>query len=62
MQAIFYIITGKIKEIKKDSVNSYKIAVQSKSDIQTIINLFSFSDLHPLIGYKAIQYESWLYN
>jgi hypothetical protein len=42
MQAILYLITGIIKEIKEDSVNSYKIAVQSKLHIQTVINLFSF--------------------
>ena len=36
--------------------------VSSKADIQTIINFFSFSDLHPLIGLKGIQYLIWLIN
>lgn len=31
-------------------------SVSSKADIQTIINFFSFSGFHPLIGLKGIQY------
>lgn len=36
--------------------------VSSKADIQTVINFFSFSGLHPLIGLKGIQYLNWLIN
>jgi len=32
----------------------------TKSDIQKVINFFSFSGLHPLIGLKYIQYIKWL--
>jgi hypothetical protein len=33
-----------------------QFAVSSKADIQRVINFFSFSGLHPLIGLKNIQY------
>jgi len=36
--------------------NFNQFGVSSKSDIQTVINLFSFEGLHPLIGLKYIQY------
>ena len=43
--------------------NGYnQFSVSSKSDIQKVINLFSFSGLHPLIGLKYIQYVKWLNN
>jgi LAGLIDADG endonuclease/Cytochrome b/b6/petB len=34
--------------------------VSSVKDIQTVVNFFSFSDLHPLVGYKLTQYQVWL--
>jgi hypothetical protein len=37
-----------------------QFSVSSKSDIQKIIDFFSFSGLHPLIGLKSIQYFKWL--
>ena len=37
-----------------------QFSVSSKTDIQTVINFFSFSGLHPLIGLKNIQYFKWL--
>ncbi len=39
-----------------------QFSVSSKADIQTVINSFSFSGLHPLIGLKGIQYSKWLIN
>ena len=39
-----------------------QFTVSSKADIQTVINFFSFSGLHPLIGLKGIQYLKWLIN
>lgn len=35
-------------------------SVSSTSDIQEVINFFSFSGHHPLVGHKLIQYEKWL--
>ena len=43
--------------------NKYsQFSVSSKADIQKVINFFSFSGLHPLIGLKSIQYLKWLNN
>jgi hypothetical protein len=48
---------------KIDTTNNFnQFGVSSKSDIQTVINLFSFEGLHPLIGLKYIQYMKWLSN
>ncbi len=48
---------------KIDSTNNYnQFGVSSKSDIQKVINYFSFLGLHPLVGLKYIQYEKWLNN
>lgn len=46
---------------KIETTNNYnQFGVSSKSDIQTVINLFSFEGLHPLTGLKYIQYVKWL--
>jgi len=48
---------------KIDTTNNYnQFGVSSKSDIQSVINFFSFSGLHSLIGLKYIQYMKWLNN
>jgi hypothetical protein len=48
---------------KIDTTNNFnQFSVSSKSDIQTVINFFSFEGLHPLIGLKYIQYVKWLNN
>lgn len=46
--------------IEKDRFNQF--SVSSKADIQKVIDFFSFSGLHPLIGLKSIQYFKWLNN
>lgn len=45
-------------ETEKGLYNQF--SVSSKADIQRVINFFSFSGLHPLIGLKGIQYLKWL--
>jgi hypothetical protein len=45
-------------EIEKGLYNQFGIS--SKSDVQKVINFFSFSGLHPLTGLKGIQYLKWL--
>ena len=40
--------------------NFYQFSVSSKGDIQNVINFFSFSGNHPLVGLKNIQYSIWL--
>ena len=42
---------------KINTTNNYsQFSVSSISDIQKVINFFSFSGLHPLVGLKYIQY------
>ncbi len=35
-------------------------SVSSKADVQQVINFFSFSGHHPLLGYQNMRYENWL--
>jgi hypothetical protein len=47
------------KTSRKISIEKGKYAqfsVSSKTDIQKVVDFFSFSGLHPLIGLKNIQY------
>ena len=44
--------------IEKELYNHFN--VNFKADLQKIINFFSFSGLHPLVGLKNIQYLRWL--
>ncbi len=50
--------------IEKDNLfflnKKIQFSVSSKKDIQKVIDFFSFSGLHPLIGLKNIQYFKWL--
>lgn len=39
-----------------------QFSVSSKTDIQNVIDFFSFSGLHPLIGLNSILYFKWLTN
>ena len=50
--------TNRKIETEKGLYNQF--GVSSKSDVQKVINFFSFSGLHPLIGLKGIQYIKWL--
>lgn len=46
--------TSRKIETEKGLYNQF--GVSSRSDIQTVINFFSFSGLHPLIGRRLIEY------
>ena len=46
--------TSRKIDIEKNMYNQF--SVSSKADIQTVINFFSFSGLHSLIGLKGISY------
>lgn len=37
-----------------------QFGVSSKADVQRVIDFFSFSGVHPLVGLKGIQYMQWL--
>ena len=46
--------TNRKISIEKGLYNQF--SVSSKADIQKVINFFSFSGLHPLIGRRLIEY------
>ena len=48
--------TSRKIDIEKGLYNLF--SVSSKADIQKVINFFSFSGLHPLIGRRLIEYLS----
>jgi len=50
--------TNRKIDIENNIYNQF--SVSSKADIQTVIDFFSFSGLHPLIGLKGISYLKWL--
>ena len=50
--------TNRKIETEKGLYNQF--GVSSKSDIQKVINFFSFSGLHPLIGRPLIRYLTWV--
>lgn len=57
--AIKLVFNTNIKlDINKDLYIQY--SVSSIKDIQTVVNFFSFTGLHPLIGLKGIKYTTWL--
>lgn len=42
---------------KINTTNNYsQFSVSSKADIQNVINFFSFSGLHPLVGRRLLEY------
>lgn len=52
--------------LTKDSININNkdvynmFSVSSLSDIQKVINFFSFSGHHPLLGHQSLRYNKWL--
>jgi len=57
----FKLIFGTNRKIGLDNNNYFNLfSVSSKADIQRVINFFSFSGHHPLLGYQNIRYEQWL--
>jgi FPC/CPF motif-containing protein YcgG len=57
--AAFKIVFDSTRQIEERSGYT-RFVVSSKKDIQSVVNFFSFSDLHPLLGYKLIQYNNWI--
>lgn len=51
------------RKITTDKSNKYnQFSVSKKESIQDVINFFSFSGNHPLLGMKLISYNNWLIN
>ena len=48
-------------QVSIDNSDNYsKFMVSSIKDIENVVKFFSFSNLHPLIGYKLTQYNNWI--
>jgi len=56
----FKLIFNTNRKIDNENNLYNQFSVSSKSDVQTVINFFSFSGLHPLIGRKLIEYLTWV--
>jgi hypothetical protein len=54
----FKIVFNTNRKISIDKFCYSQFGVSSKADIQRVIDFFSFSGLHPLVGLKCIQYLS----
>lgn len=60
---MFYDITKYFKTTRKLTINKGKyiqFGVSSIKDIQNIINFYSFSNNHTLIGNKLNSYNKWI--
>jgi len=58
----FKIVFNTNRKIHIDKLCNSQFGVSSKVDIQNVIDFFSFSGLHPLVGLKCVQYLGWLEN
>jgi hypothetical protein len=56
----FKLIFQTSRKIGTEKCRYNQFSVSSKTDIQAVINFFSFSGYHPLIGLKCTQYLKWL--
>jgi hypothetical protein len=56
----FNLIFKTSRKIETEKCMYNQFSVSSKKDIQAVINFFSFSGYHPLIGLKCTQYLKWL--
>lgn len=52
----FKLVFNTNRKISNENGLYSQFGVSSKTDIQKVINFFTFSGLHPLIGLKGIQY------
>jgi hypothetical protein len=52
----FKLVFNTNRKIHTEKGKYNQFSVSSKSDIQRVINFFSFLDNHPLIGMKGVQY------
>lgn len=58
----FKLVFNTNRKVSLDKGLYNQFAVSSVKDIQTVINFFSYSGHHPLVGLKNIQYLKWLIN
>jgi hypothetical protein len=53
------LVFGTNKNLSVDN-GVYQYDVSSKKDINSVIQFFSLSGVHPMIGYKAETYDKWI--
>ena len=58
----FKVLFDTSRKLSMENGKFLQFSVSSKKDIQTVINFFSFSGLHPLMGTKLTEYLRWLNN
>lgn len=56
----FKLVFNTSRKITVDKELYAQFGVSSKSDVQNVINFFSFSGYHSLVGLKSVQYSAWL--
>ena len=54
----FKLVFNTNRKITVDKEAYAQFSVSSRSDVQTVINFFSFAGHHPLVGLKSIQYSA----
>jgi len=63
-EVLFEAIKLKFRTTRKIYIDKKKLycqlSVSKKEDIQKVINFFSFSGNHPLIGLKLLSYQKWI--
>ena len=57
----FKLLFNTTKAIENDG-NHLKFAVSSVRDLERVVEFFSFSGNHPLVGLKLLQYQLWIAN
>ena len=57
----FLLLFNTQRKIENDG-KYLKFSVSSVSDLSTVVNFFSFSGNHPLLGLKGLQYQNWILN
>lgn len=56
----FKLLFNTNRKIETENSLYNQFSVSSKADVETVINFFSFSGLHSLVGLKGISYVKWL--
>lgn len=52
----FRLLFETTRKIDTSSLGHSQFSVSSVKDLEKVVNYFSFSNLHPLVGYKLHQY------
>lgn len=56
----FSLMFGNARKIDTSTTGHSQFSVSSVKDLKRVIDFFSFSGVHPLVGYKKSQYLEWI--